>query len=112
MRIQLNIGLNVKDEAPSSPLRITRLLITKYNLDVKLANVVVGEYDGVKELTLYIKAITKDKLSNLIKSIEELCIEFKQECIALKCDVGSILIYNPTFEGAKIRFNNKYFKTK
>ena len=105
-KVFLNVGLN---NNPLSIERIKQIFNSDFNcIDFKEVN---STYKNNIEPTLIIKFNTFKSSDYLIEYVLNLCELFKQECIALKIDNNGLLIYNNSFQGNKIKFNNKYFKT-
>lgn len=102
----LNIGLN---NNPHSIERIKQILKIGFNfIESREVN---SKYKNNIEPTLIVKFNTYKSSEYLIEYVLNLCELLEQESIALKIDSNGLLIYNNSFQGNKMKFDNKYFKT-
>ena len=105
-KVFLNIGLN---NNPYSIERIKQILNNDFNcIESKQINSI---YKNNTEPTLIVKFNSLKSSDYLIEYILNLCELFEQESIALKIDNNGLMIYNNSYQGNKMKFNNKYFKT-
>jgi hypothetical protein len=104
MKTTYNIGLGnnpVDMETFLGNLSKMFILRHKYSDD--------GSWDGESERTCILVMVTDDQFDpfNLAKLM---CTLMNQECIAVKVDGGeSRLVYNTSFTGDKMEFDDQYF---
>ena len=102
----LNIGLN------NNPYSIERIKqIFKDDFNCTKSKEVNSTYKNNIEPTLILKFNTYKSSEYLIEYVLNLCDLFEQESIAIKIDNNGLMIYNNSFQGKKMKFDNKYFKT-
>lgn len=111
-KFEINIGLlnnsKVKDVNDISEL----LRYFKNNDDIELLahRLDTGEYTGNTEPTLVgIVQFKAQTLPYLITCIEDMCRHLTQECIPVSNEQFDLLIYKPSFEGERYKFNEQYF---
>ena len=103
MKIKVNIGLDNNNGVYEYFFDHKSYRVVNYNVEN-------GEYNGVQEPTAVLTLVTDYKLiSKVIADFEKICSVMNQECIALSSDEVDILVYNPSFEGQRQKFNNQYF---
>ena len=105
-KVFLNIGLN---NNPYSIEQIKQIFNEDFNCTESMK--VNSTYKNNVEPTLILKFNTLKSSEYLIEYVLNLCELFKQESIAIKIDSNGLMIYNNSYQGNKIKFNNKYFKT-
>ena len=102
----LNIGLN---NNPYSIERIKQIFNDDFNtIESRLVN---STYKNNIEPTLILKFNTLKSSEYIIEYVLNLCDLFEQESIAIKIDSNGLMIYNNSYQGNKIKFDDKYFKT-
>lgn len=103
MRFKVNIGITDNNGVYEYFFDHKSYKVANY----KLAN---AFYNGVPEPTAVLTLVTDYKLiSKVIADFEKICSVMNQVCIALSSDEVDILVYNPSFEGQRQKFNNQYF---
>jgi hypothetical protein len=105
-KIQLNIGLE------NNPYSFDEVKI-RVNVYLSFGNYEarqeVGEYDGNEERTFVASLDSSDSVKEILQFIEHFTEYFTQDCIAVKIDGKGYLVYNPSFEGDRLEFDDKYF---
>lgn len=104
---QLNIGL--ENNPFNNPKDIEGILDA---VGMKSDNIRydMGQYEGADERTVVVKNITFDGLTTIARKVKDLCVIFKQECIALEYNGKTgRLVYHPRYKRKRIKFNHKYF---
>lgn len=111
MNIKLNIGLITADKKTNVDWEKLCNYLSQHTNDFKFiqSKIVGGEWHNIHEKTIFIKAKWSNKFSELVNLVERMCISYKQECIALKSEIGDMLIYNPNYKGDILKFNNDFF---
>lgn len=108
MTIEMNIG----ESAIYSQDEVNSLLAFQcMDFELSLTHKLKGIYNNKVEETLYVKGEYNGCLSQAIDFIEWLCEELEQECISIKTEMGDIMVYDPSYIGKKIKFDEEYFKT-
>jgi len=105
-QVFLNIGLN---DNPYSIERIKQIFKNDFNCNQ--SREVNSTYKNNIEPTLILKFNSYKSSEYLIEYVLNLCDLLEQESIAIKIDSNGLLIYNNSFQGNKMKFDNKYFKT-
>ena len=107
--IILNLGLEnnpLRDKVVINPEATVTIGSEKLNK----MSFETSTYNGQKELTFVAGFKTGYAVSKVILEIELMCLEMKQECIAVLIDGIGYLVYNPTFQGDKFAFDKRFFK--
>ena len=74
--------------------------------------IVMGEFNNEQEETFVgLFEYTYTNQSKILSDFELLASDMTQESIALSTDSMDVLAFNPSFKGARYKFNNQYFKT-
>ncbi|WZE63537.1 SAM-dependent methyltransferase [Maribacter phage Panino] len=69
-----------------------------------------SEYQGSYERTLVVKGYDyTNNYDNVKRLTETLCVAFNQECIAISSENKQEMVYNPSYEGVKLIFDEQYF---
>ena|SRR6056300_1020762 len=102
---ELNIGLNNNPHSETDVKAILKALA----FEVDKIRTDQGEYDNKPEPTVIYKGMTIDPMTTITRKVKDLCIIFKQECIALSFNNNGRLIYHPRYKRKRIKFNHKYF---
>ena len=104
---QLNIGL---ENNPFNNPKDIEGILDAFGMKSDTMRYDLGEYNRTPERTLIVKNITFDGLTTIARKVKDLCVIFKQECIALEYNNKSgRLIYHPRYKRKRTKFNRKYF---
>lgn len=107
MKILLNIGMDGHDK---SYLYIAERAEELFNAKYMDFWAREGSWEGRGEETMVLEIVTPLHFTFVYSGIETLCHWLNQDAIAVSSDNFDLLIYNPSYEGEKMKFNEKYFK--
>lgn len=103
-KVQLNIGME------NNPSGFNEVLLNVIGFGFLFSyREAIGEYDGNEEKTFVAVIRTRKHESQILEFVIFLTEKFTQECIAVKIDGKGYLVYNPSFEGDRMEFDDKYF---
>lgn len=108
--LTINVGLN------NNPMSASEVVdyFASFNSELRLMAYQIkdSEYNGEVEPTFVAMFENKTKYdSTIFDELEFACEKMTQECIALSMDTGDMLVYNPSFNGDRFKFDSKYFLT-
>ena len=105
-KVQLNIGL---ENNPYSFDEVSGYVKWMLSFGSYEARQEVGEYEGNEERTFVASLGSSDSVEEILQFIEHFTEKFTQDCIAVKIDGKGYLVYNPSFKGDRLEFDDKYF---
>jgi len=106
-KVQLNIGLENNPYSFDEVKIRVNVYLSFGNYEARQA---VGEYEGNEERT-FVASLDNyfNREEDILNTIKSLTEYFTQDCIAVKIDGKGYLVYNPSFEGDRLEFDDKYF---
>jgi len=105
-KVQLNIGLENNPYSFDDVSEDVKWMLSFGSYEARQE---VGEYEGNKERTFVASLDSVDFIKDILQFIEYLTTIYTQDCIAVKIDGKGYLVYNPSFEGDRLEFDDKYF---
>lgn len=108
--LQFNIGL---ENNPITEIKDYANLF--YNMlgcsPIKNVSIETMTYEGKPERTIVFRTECRATARQLKSKIEWLCTITEQDMIPFKANGKGYMVYNPSYEGEKYKFDDQYFKT-
>lgn len=106
MEVILNIGQNNNRITHKQVVETVREWFNAENME-QLEE--TATYKGESEPTTVVQFSTDTNINTIVTLIEDLCKATTQESIAVKAGEYKLLVYNPTYKGEVMNFDDNLF---